>query len=65
MPLFTFYPCRADGASPGFETIECVDDAAALARARRVLEDHLSAAEVVVWRGERRIGAVVRVTGEA
>jgi len=64
MPLFTFYPCRPDGSSPAFETIECADDAAALVRARRVLEEHLSAAEVVVWRGERQIGAVARVAGD-
>jgi hypothetical protein len=65
MPLFTFYPCLPDGSSPALETIECRDDASAMVRARRVLEDHLSAAEVVIWLGERRVGAVARVVGDA
>jgi len=65
LPLFTFYPRRADGAAPAFETIECADDAAALIRARQVLADHRSAVEVVVWRGDGRIGAVARVADEA
>lgn len=60
MPLFTFYPRRADGSSTAFETFECLNDARALVRARRVLAEHMSSVEVVVWRGERRIGAVAR-----
>lgn len=65
MALFTFYPCRADGSSSAFETIECRDDADAHLRARRVLDDHLSATEVVIWLGERRVGALSRVTDVA
>lgn len=65
MPLFTFYPCRPDGSSPAFETIECADDADALVRARRVLEDHRSAVEVVIWQGERQVGALNRVSDPA
>jgi hypothetical protein len=60
MPLYTFYPRRADGAAPAFETYELSHDAAALARAQAVLAEHKSAVEVVVWRGEQRIGAVAR-----
>ena len=60
MPLFTFYPCRADGSSTAFQTFECPDDPQALAYARRVLDEHLSSVEVVVWQGERRVGAVAR-----
>lgn len=65
MPLFTFYPCRSDGSSAAFESIECRDDDAARARARRVLDDHLSAVEVVIWQGERRVGALSRVADPA
>jgi len=65
MPLFTFYPCRPDGSSPAFETIECSDDADALVRARRVLDDHRSAVEVIIWQGERRVGALSRVSDPA
>lgn len=62
MPLFTFYPCRADGSSSAFESLECLDDDSALVRARRVLAEHDSAVEVVVWTGERQVGAVARVS---
>jgi hypothetical protein len=65
MPLFTFYPCGADGSSTAFESIECRDDAEALARARRVLDEHLSAVEVVVWHGERQVGALTRAASAA
>lgn len=61
MPLFTFYPCRADGSSTAFETFEEDGDTPALARAERVLSEHPSAVEVVIWQGERRVGAVSRV----
>jgi hypothetical protein len=65
VPLFTFYPCRRDGSSTAFETFEQPDDAAALVRARRVLAEHASAVEVVVWQGERCVGAVARVADPA
>lgn len=61
MRLFTFYPCRRDGSSTAFETFEHPDDAAALRRAEQVLREHASAVEVVVWQGERRVGAVARL----
>ncbi|MDZ4374187.1 MAG: hypothetical protein U1C74_22570 [Phenylobacterium sp.] len=60
MPLFTFYPCLPDGSSTVFETFEHEDDARALARAKRILTEHHSAVEVVVWQGERQVGAVAR-----
>ncbi len=60
MSLFTFYPCRSDGSSTAFETFELIDDDQALLRARQVLADHASSVEVVVWAGERCVGAVKR-----
>ena len=60
MPLFTFYPMRADGASTVFETHELAGDDQAFSRARRVLDDHASAAEVAIWQGERKVGVLVR-----
>jgi hypothetical protein len=65
MPLFTFYPCRRDGSSTAFETFEQHDDDTALERARQVLAEHPSAVEVVIWQGERRVGAVGRVAHPA
>lgn len=61
MALFTFYPCLRDGSSTAFETFEHMDDLDALERARQVLAEHASAVEVVIWQGERRVGAVGRV----
>ena len=60
MPMFTFYPCRPDGSSTAFESIEVLNDAGALVRARRVLAEHSSAVQVVIWQGERRVGVVDR-----
>ena len=60
--LFTFYPCRPDGSSTAFETFELGDDNDALSRARQVLDEHASSVEVVIWQGERRVGAVARTT---
>ncbi|MEW5687182.1 MAG: hypothetical protein AB1942_19890 [Pseudomonadota bacterium] len=65
MPLFTFYPCRADGSSIAFEALECADDDGAFGAARRVLSEHRSSVEVVVWQGERRVGAVSREASPA
>jgi hypothetical protein len=60
MMMFAFYPYRADGSATGFETYELADDAEAMRRAREVLDEHRSSAEVVVWQGERRVGTVTR-----
>lgn len=65
MLFFTFYPYRPDGSSTSIETFEAAHDAAALAHAERVLHEHGSAVQVVVWQGERRIGAVTRVEHHA
>lgn len=65
MPLFTFYPFRSDGSSTAFETFELPDDDRALARARQVLREHASSVEVVIWQGERKVGAVARTTASA
>ena len=65
MHLYTFYPMRADGASTVFETYDLADDAAARVRARRVLRDHSSAAEVAIWQGERKVDVVSRASDMA
>jgi hypothetical protein len=65
VPLFTFYPCRSDGSSVAFETLDCPNDLEALVRARRVLDEHMSAVEVVIWQGERHVGALSRVADPA
>lgn len=65
MPLFTFYPRRDDGTSTAFEIMELRNDATALVRANQVLREHASAVEVVVWQGDRRVGAVARAVNAA
>lgn len=57
MPLYTFYPCLAEGGAPTFETFELSDDRAAEVFAFSVLGRHSSAAYVAIWSGERFIGA--------
>jgi hypothetical protein len=55
MSLYTFYPCKADGTSETFTCFDLQDDAEAGVRALRVLDEHRSCSEVVVWAGARRV----------
>jgi hypothetical protein len=58
MPMYIFYPGHADGFSNSFEAFELADDAAARAKAEAVLENHLSAHQVVVWRDGEALEAL-------
>jgi len=53
--LYTFYPCKADGAAVSFETFHLPDDDAARTRAALVLDQHESCACVTVWCGDRLV----------
>lgn len=55
MPIYTFYPCKADGVSESFVSLDLVDDAEAEGRALQILDRHASATHVVVWNGERKV----------
>ena len=55
MTLYCFYPCAPNGLASTFETAEFETDAEAAIHAQRVLDDHLSAASVVVWCGNRKV----------
>ncbi|HEV2530333.1 hypothetical protein [Phenylobacterium sp.] len=57
MPLYTFYPCRPDGSSVTFETVELEDDGQAFIHCLDILDQHLSASHVVAWCAERRVTA--------
>lgn len=61
MPLYTFYPCRADGTSGTFLTSVLHDDTASKSRAMSVLREHPSASHVAIWCGERKVGIRERV----
>jgi type IV pilus biogenesis protein CpaD/CtpE len=61
MPIYTFYPRRADGGSSAFDAMELRDDDQARAFADRVLAAHASAVEVAIWAGEREVGHVSRL----
>lgn len=50
MPLYTFYPTHSNGLAPSFVTTELETDVAAALHTGRVLEEHVSAASVVVYR---------------
>ena len=60
MPVFTFYPCRPDGAAASFEAFELDSDDAARERALRMLERHPSCAYVVAWQGDRQVHVETR-----
>ena len=55
MPIFTFYPCAADGSALTFQAMELADEGQAELHAKKVLADHASCATVVVWQDERRV----------
>jgi hypothetical protein len=58
MPIYTFYPCRADGFSTTFEAYELDGDAEALDRAELLLRQHASCDFVTVWHGDRKVPGV-------
>ncbi|HEX5378547.1 MAG TPA: hypothetical protein VFW47_08220 [Phenylobacterium sp.] len=60
MQFYTFYPQTADGAPLMFEALELEDDLAATAYCARLLAEHRSAVEVVVWEGDRRLSGMTR-----
>jgi hypothetical protein len=53
--LYTFYPCREDGASLTFVVFELADDDAAMVHALHVLDQHTVCTHVVAWAGERKV----------
>ncbi|MGA0606985.1 hypothetical protein ACO2Q0_13405 [Phenylobacterium sp. VNQ135] len=55
MPLYTFHPCRADGTSDTFVTVDLRGDHEIEAYARGLLAQHSSCACVEVWQEEREI----------
>jgi hypothetical protein len=61
VPIYTFYPRMIDGSALMFDAVELADDQAAIGHCRLVLAEHRSAAEVVVWEGERHVHGVNRL----
>ena len=55
MPLYTFYPCKPDGSSESFVSIELAGDEEAKHRALAILDQHRSASHVAAWCGERKV----------
>jgi hypothetical protein len=55
MPVYTFYPCRADGSSTTFEAFEADGDAEAQRRAAELLQQHSSCAYVTIWQSDRLV----------
>ncbi len=55
MPLYIFHPCHEDGVSETFVARELPADEAARVYADRLLGEHLSASEVAIWAGDRRV----------
>lgn len=65
MPLYTLYPCRADGACDTFLTFVLHDDAAARTRSDQVLREHRSADHIDIWCGVRRVPSKAPLASEA
>jgi len=61
MPIYTFYPCQADGSSPTFEAFDLAGDDEALTRASLMLDEHHSCAFVTVWQGDREVLTLPRI----
>jgi hypothetical protein len=51
MPEYRAYTVRVDGHFIGFEPIVCADDAAAVEKAKRLVDGH----DVELWSGPRLI----------
>jgi len=60
MPLYTFYPCKPDGTSETFITFELADDTEAHILALRILDEHVTASQVVAWQGEHKALTTLR-----
>jgi len=61
MADYTFYVLETDGYLVGGITVDCIDDAAALARAKELLGTFNAAVEV--WQASRKIGHVGATSG--
>jgi hypothetical protein len=61
MALYTLYPFKADGTSETFACFDLADDEEACIRALDLLDRHLSATQVVIWAGERKVATRRRV----
>lgn len=55
MALYLFYPTREDGHCGTFQSVELDGDGGAAIRALQVLDEHRSAASVVVYSGHRKV----------
>ena len=64
MPVYTFYPHRADGSSVTFEAHELACDRTAIDRAGELLNEYITSRTVVVWEGERQVGVKAREPAE-
>ena len=60
MQIYTFYPTRSDGIATTFSSESCENDTQALLAAVQLLEEHDSAASVVIWQGSRRVLTCIR-----
>ena len=65
MPLYTLYPCRENGGSETFHTVDLADDEAAQQHAACVLQQHLSCDHIAVWCGDRLVARSQRAQPEA
>lgn len=60
MPLYVFYPTRPNGLADTFESVSFRSDDEAVLYASKVLIAHESAANVVVYQGQRQVAVAHR-----
>lgn len=61
MPLYVFYPTRQDGLCETFQSVELACDGRAAERALQALDEHPSAASVVVYQEHRKVMTRARI----
>jgi hypothetical protein len=60
MPLYTFHPCRPDGTSDTFVTVELRGDRDVPAVAVDLLARHRNCHAIEVWQDERQVAEIRR-----
>jgi hypothetical protein len=55
MAAYTIFPIEASGLAHAFIAADLENDSAAAAEAIRLLDDHMSATQVTVWREDRLV----------
>lgn len=59
MATYLFYPRLPGGSASSFTAVDLADDSEAVTHAQALLEEHASAVEVAIWRGDDMVARVL------